>query len=79
MKILKSRIKNPFPMKVRCDICKSKLLLDDIKDTHLRVAGRYIFWTCADCGTVNKLSISRSNKIRAWIGSDKRKREGNHE
>ena len=78
MKILKSRIKNPFPMKVRCSICKSTMLLEDIDDVRNSITN-HIRWVCIECGSIHQFSVSRTNKIRAWIGSDKRKREGNHE
>lgn len=75
MEILKSRVENPFPIKVKCNLCRSKILIVDIDDVRNAHYGKGLFWKCAACGAVNPYSIRQSKKILAWFGSNKRKRE----
>lgn len=74
MEILKLRVENPFPIKVKCDICRSKILIVDINDVR-NINGKGLFWKCPVCGTVNPHSIHQSNKMLARFNSNKRKRE----
>ena len=75
MEILKSNVKNPFPIKVKCDICRSKILIVDIDDVRNIHYGKGLFWKCPVCGMKNMYTISQCNKILAWFNSNKRKRE----
>lgn len=79
MEILKSNVKNPFPLKVKCNMCRSKIMIVDIDDVRNAHYSKGLFWKCAACGAVNPYSIRQSNKILAWFGSVKRKRENNND